>query len=167
MGRQIPIVMTVNDENLFLEQIKSISDFIIIEYFAKSSEELFVDRFNEQPEGHWIYNLWNKNLKWDIEFGITETDKKLVYIKNNFDAPFIEFGRQLSYPLSVTQAYGRIYLNTSIKENLPYNESELIDTYNKMVKIIKKTSAGKINKNNWVTYFYPESWENYQKNIVK
>jgi len=166
MGKQLPIVMTVNDEILFLEQIKEISTFDIIESFAKSSEELFVKRFNKKIENHLGYYLWDKNFEWDLEYGITKTERKLVYIKNSINAPFIKFSRQVSYPQPQGFGYGRIYVNTWLKENLPYSKNELIETYSKMVKIIKKTSTGKIKNKNWVTYFYPESWDNYQKNKV-
>ena len=162
--------MTINDENLFLDQIKSISDFIIVESFAKTSKELFIDIANKKHknlgnhENFAEYYLWNKYLNWNPEFDITKTKDKLVYMKNELKAPFVQFCRQSVFPIPKGNVYGRLYVNTFHYENLPYDKNDLIDTYNKIVRIIKKTSAGKIS-DSWVTYFYPESWENYQNKI--
>jgi hypothetical protein len=167
MGRQIPIVMTLNDEILFQTQFRNIADFTLIETFAESPEKLFVDSFNEELAYHHKYYLWDKRLKWEPEFAYTITEEKKAYIKKSYSAPFIEFSRGQVFPIPANKAYGRLYVNTYPEENLPYDKAELIKVYNAIVKIIKKTSEGKFKYHNWVTYFYPESWEKYQKTITK
>ena len=154
--------MTFNDEEYFLSQLKSIGDFVFIESFADTKDELFVDKFNEKLENHFIYYLWNKKIKWKQKFKYTNTKDK-IYIENKINAPLIQFSRQHTFPVLDENAYGRIYINTFAEENLIYDKNELIKTYNEIVKTVKKTSAGKI-KDEWVTYLYPESWKNY-KNI--
>ena len=168
MGRQIPIVMTLNDEKLFLTQLKNIADFVLIEYFAETQEKLFVDSFNEELANHHTYFLWDKKLKWEPEFAHKQTKEKEVYIENTLSAPFIEFSRGHIFPIPTGTMYGRLYINTFPEENLPYEKVELIKVYDAIIKIIKKTSPGKFKYcNNWVTYFYPESWEKYQKTITE
>jgi hypothetical protein len=162
MGKQLPIIMTLNDEKIFISQIKNISDFILVESFADTENELFVDNFNEKLENHFMYYLWDKKLKWEPKFKYANTIERKIYIANTINAPFISFSRQHIYPEPFEKGYGRIYINTFTVENLPYDKNELIKTYNEIVKIIKKTSAGKI-KDGLVVYFYPEGWKNYQK----
>jgi len=168
MGRQIPIVMTLNDEKLFQAQLKNIADFTLIEDYAESQEKLFVDSFNEELANHYSYFLWDKKLKWELEFARTKTKERKVYITNTLSAPFIEFSRGQTFPIPTGEMYGRLYINTFPEENLPYDKRELIKRYDAIVKIIKKTSPGKHKyHNNWVTYFYPESWEKYQKTTTE
>ena len=162
MGKQLPIVMTFNDEKLFLSQIKNISDFQLIKYFADKKEEIFVNKITEELENNGQYYLWNKKLSWNFKYKYTKTDPPKIYIEDMMYAPFIAFTRQHEFPSD--KDYGRIFVNTFTQENLPYNKSELINTYNEIVKIIKKTSCGKI-KDGLVTYFYPESWKKYQEKI--
>ena len=164
MGRQIPIVMTKEDEKLFINQLKEISTFSFVESFANSPEELFVDIFNNVIQEHSQYYLWNNKLKWIPEFEKTREGR--FFIKDIWDAPVVEFCRQHYFESFFSHNNsGRIYLNTWQNEKyLTYDINELIKTYDTIVKKIKKTSAGKLKYSNIVTYLYPESWENYKMN---
>jgi hypothetical protein len=162
MGRQIAIAMTQKDEALFLEFLQSSADIKLIESFAPSIDELFVDRFSSELTGHWTYDIWNTRFHWNPIYNRVSArahNKEHIgwhYVFNKGAAPLLEFGRS-----DVRQGrYGRIYWSKyfSAPDGLDYDVDEFSRWYDSIVRWVKKTSCGKV-RDTWTTYFLPEAWK--------
>jgi hypothetical protein len=162
MGRQIAIAMTRKDEALFLEFLQSTVEIRLIESFAPSIDELFVDGFASELANHWTYDIWNTRFHWNPVYnrvGERAYIKEHIgwhYISNKNAAPVIEFRRS-----DVRQGkYGRIYWAKyfSAPDGLDYDVDEFSKWYDSIVRWVKKTSGGKV-RDAWTTYFLPDAWE--------
>ena len=69
MGRQLPIAMNLDDEQEFLSFLRSSAEIKIVESFAPTIEELWVENFSSALSGHWTYNIWNCEYPWSPEYG--------------------------------------------------------------------------------------------------
>jgi len=169
MGRQMAVALTPVDETAFLDFLRSEADIQLIEPFAPSKRELWVESFATERTGHWDYCVWNQQFPWAPAYGRVKGDayqKECVgwYFVANLDAaPVIEFTRS-----DVAQAkYGRLYWAKSFSApRLDYDVEEFSRWYDSIVRWIRKNTAGKV-KRGWVTWFLPDAWRVHTELVGK
>ena len=99
MGRQLQLLMDANDEKTLIAFLRSTANIQIIESFAPTSDELWVEDFNSSFEGHHTYEIWNQTFGWVPEYGTVGPkahDPSHIgwrYIANKSSAPLLEVGR--------------------------------------------------------------------------
>jgi len=99
MGRQLPIAMNFDDELEFVSFLRSSADIKIIEAFAPSIEELWVEKINPVVSGHYTYHIWNSEYPWSPRYGTVGEqahNRKSIgwrYVSNTVDAPLLELTR--------------------------------------------------------------------------
>ena len=91
MGKQTIFQMTTTDEVSFLAFLSDTSDFVQLNSFANSVEDLFSRSFGLDYRWHQHYYIWNKSFSLNPEFNLAATGK--YYISNIEKAPLIEFNR--------------------------------------------------------------------------
>lgn len=135
MGRQIQVLMNETDEKDFILFLQSTADIQIIESFAPTMDELWVEGFNHKFIGHHTYLIWNKDFAWQPEYGSVGSKAHnpshigWCYVTNTSSAPILEVSR--SNPSSGSS--GRLYWsrNFSAQNGLAYDEasfSKWVDT---------------------------------------
>jgi hypothetical protein len=161
MGRQIAVALTQIDETAFLDFLHGEADIKLIDFFAPSQRELWVESFADELTGHWTYHIWNQHFPWIPAYSRVKGDayhKEHIgwyHIANLDAAPVIEFSRS-----DVAQAkYGRLYWAKyfSAPRGLGYNVDEFSGWYDSVVHWIRRHTAGKV-KRGWVTWFLPDAW---------
>lgn len=160
MGRQIAVAMTQTDEEMFLTFLHQMGDIILLESFAKTSEELWQMSFSKERRGHWSYDIWNKTFPWKPIYKRTQNAESperngFYYVSNTGSAPLIEFVRS-----DVQRAkYGRIYWAKyfSAPNGLNYDVEKFSEWHDSIIRWVKKNTAGKV-KDTWITYFLPDAW---------
>ena len=80
MGRQIAIATSLEDERMFFEFVRSISDVRILEHSADSPENLWVDSFHVDLAGHYQYRIWNTDFAWSPEYRRLEAEETRFYV---------------------------------------------------------------------------------------
>lgn len=99
MGRQIQLLMSIEDEADLLSFLRSTCELQIFESFAPSTEALWVENFAPSFEGHWSYRIWNKAFAWNPEYGSVGENSHNPehigwrYISNLGTAPVLEVTR--------------------------------------------------------------------------
>src|SRR5687768_12605905 len=99
MGRQTPLVATLEDEHALLDFLRSTADIRIFESSAASVESLEVSGFATSLPHHFQYFIWNTAFGWVPEFGTVDSPRApaasrgRVYISNISAAPVIEYDR--------------------------------------------------------------------------
>jgi hypothetical protein len=161
MGRQIAIALTQVDEAAFLAFLRSQADIKLIEGFAPSPSELWVESFSPEWTGHFMYHIWNQHFPWVPTYGQTRSDPYhqgnlgWYYIDNLSNAPVIEFSRSDV----ARRKHGRLYWSKffSAPEDLDYDVDSFSTWYDSVVRWIRRNAAGKV-KHAWVTWFLPDAW---------
>lgn len=111
MGRQLRVLMDASDERSFISFLRESTDIQILESFAATTEELWVEEFSPIYEGHHSYSIWNKSFGWLPEYGTVGPrahDPKHIgwrYVANTSAAPLLTIRR--SNPSSGES--GRLY----------------------------------------------------------
>lgn len=168
MGRQIAIALTRLDETAFLAFLRSQADISLIEGYAPSPGELWVDSFSSEWTGHFMYRIWNRQFPWAPTYAQTESDPYhqgnlgWYYIDNLSTAPVIEFSRS-----DVAKAkYGRLYWSKffSAPRGLDYDVDSFSRWYDSVVRWIKRNAAGQV-KHAWVTWFLPDAWRVHTQGV--
>jgi hypothetical protein len=166
MGRQIAVALTPIDEAVFLDFMRGEADIKLIESFAPSKRELWVEDFAVELTGHWNYHIWNQQFPWTPAYSRVKGDAYhhehigWCYVANLGTAPVIEFSRS-----DVAQAkYGRLYWAKyfSAPRGLDYDVEEFSRWYDTVVRWIRGNTAGKV-KRGWVTWFLPDAWRIHTK----
>jgi hypothetical protein len=163
MGRQIQVVATAADESAFLAFLRESAEIAIIDTFTRTRDALWVDEFNPELIGHWIYKIWNKAYPWQPEY--RQTDKAenpnnngLFYVSNTDIAPVIEFTRS-DVPRGKC---GRIYWGKdfSAPHGLDYDTDAFGKWFDKVVRWVRKN--GRKDQNNvYSPYYLPGAWQMY------
>lgn len=71
MGRQTAVALTQTDKTAFLDFLRGEADIKLIESFAPSKRELWVESFAVELTGHWAYCIWNQQFPWTPASGCT------------------------------------------------------------------------------------------------
>jgi hypothetical protein len=162
LGKQIQVAALYPDELLFLDFLRSKYDVAILRSFAPTRQELWVETFDENPIGNWMYYIWNRNFHWIPEYAQTKS-KDSWYISNKSNAPVIEFLRSNSNKIA-TGEHGRLYWSKyfSAVGELGYDVATFSKWYDTIVRWVKKNSI--IRKDGISIYYLPEAWQMYQSN---
>jgi len=168
MGRQIAVALTQVDEAAFLAFLRDQADIKLIETFAPTQADLWVDSLSPEWTGHFMYRIWNQQFPWLPTYGRTNSDPYhqgnigWYYIDNLNNAPVIEFSRS-----DVARAkYGRLYWSKffSASEGLDYDVDGFSRWYDSVVRWIKRNTVGKV-KRAWVTWFLPDAWRVHTQTV--
>jgi hypothetical protein len=110
MGRQISIVMAAEDEQAFLDFLRSTTEVQLIEQFKPNEADVFVSEIaDDVMADHWTYLIWNKAFPWRptiAHVGLQAVDASHIgwaYVANTAGAPVLEFSR------SPGNCSGRLY----------------------------------------------------------
>lgn len=111
MGRQLQVLMDTSDEELFISFLRETTNIQIIESFAPTVDELWVEEFNSRFAGHHSYDIWNRAFEWLPDYGTVGPrahDPRHIgwrYVANKSAAPLLTIRR--SNPSSGES--GRLY----------------------------------------------------------
>jgi hypothetical protein len=128
MGRQIQVLMSIEDEAELVAHLQSTCEIQIFESFSPTAGGLLVDAFNPTFVGHWHYKVWNKRFGWTPEYGTVGPNAHnpehigWKYVCNSGAGPVLEITRS-SPDLKST---GRLYWASgfSAPNGLSYDREE-------------------------------------------
>jgi hypothetical protein len=160
-GRQLAIVMNLDDEREFVSFLRSSADIKLIESFAPSIRELWVDEINPIFTGHHTYHIWNCAYGWKPNYGTVGEkayDRNSIgwrYVSNKSDAPLLELTRSNI----VEGKIGRLYWakDFSSPKGLRYDSSKFgrwIDNVWRWIRKYGKKESSIIGD----PYFLPGAW---------
>jgi hypothetical protein len=153
MGRQLPIIATRKDEEDFLAFLRSTAQIAIFECFAQTKQDLRVEKFSSERNGHWQYTIWNQSFPWKPAYGqVKEGQTRGWYlISNSGSAPVLEFSRSGEAP-------GRIYWakHFSAPDGLSYDVEGFEKWFNKVTRWTKKT-ATHLRRGSAEAYVFPDA----------
>jgi hypothetical protein len=85
----------------------------------------------------------------------------MYYISNDSDGPLIEFDRSDVPENKCGRLYWAKYF--AAPNGLSYDVDKFSKWYDTLVRWIKKNSAGTTKYVNWVTYYLPDAWREYDE----
>jgi len=103
VGRQLPVILDLPDEDLLLQYLRGTGPLRIFESSASSPDDLAVEGFSPEMRGHLFYDLWPSVFPWMPVFAKNVGGE--YYIRNKGTAPLLEYSRP---PLAGTSP-GRLY----------------------------------------------------------
>lgn len=157
MGRQIQILTTQLDNDIFRDYLITKYDCIFFQSFAQSKETLFINSFSETYRKDSTIYIYFKTFEWIPIYNQTSTKDKLFYIKNKSSAPIIEFSKT---DLE-TGKHGRLYWSKYFSGNPEYDVVKFESIYNNIIKWVKKNAGGhlKISGDNY--YYFKDAWTHH------
>lgn len=125
MGRQLQVPMDSIDERRFVAFLRATASVQLIESFAPTIDELWVEEVNSTFVGRHTYDIWNKAFEWTPKYGTVGPQASDAdhlgwrYVGNKGAAPVLSFSR--SNPLSGEP--GRLYWakHFSAADGITYN----------------------------------------------
>ena len=164
MGRQTAVAMTDLDEVEFLTFLRGTADIQLVESFAPTKEELFVDAFSPRRRGHWTYDIWNRAFDWKIEYKRVRDcvpksqNPGWYYVSNTHNAPLIEYSRH-NFNDASGLTYGRVYWSkffAAEPNDIHYDVNAFSVWYDRIVRWIRKNGKQK-ERGAYNPYFLPDA----------
>lgn len=166
MGKQTAAAMTDEDEMLFLEFLRGLSDIKLLESSAPTEEAIWVDHFLPREQGHRQYYIWNTTFPWKPEFGRVTHDRSgtrqgWYFISNSLQAPLLEYDRH-DFDDQLGHGTGRVYWAKyfAAPDVLSYDVDAFNKWYMKVVRWIRKNGKQK-SKGTLNPYYLPDAWTKY------
>ena len=167
MGKQLQVLMNTKDEENFISFLRATANLQLFESFAPTTNQLCVEKFSPNFDGHHTYAIWNTNFSWKPEYGIVGSkahDPNLIgwsYISNLSAAPVIEVSRSNLAKITA----GRLYWakNFSAPNGLPYDEVAFAKWVDTIWRWVRKNGK-KVPDLPLQPYVFPEAFNDLKRN---
>ncbi len=154
MGKQITVITTHEDCDIFWQYIKEKYKCVLYKSFANTKESLIVNDLSSS----FTISIWNSDFSWRPEYKQTITDEKLFYISNKGNAPLIEFSNTNWNDLRLGK--GRIYWAKYFSSSeVDYDVEKFELFYKDLEKWLIKNSVHKDKYSGKNDYYLYNAWE--------
>ena len=163
MGKQTAVAMTLVDERIFLDFLRSVAPIrLLISSSGPTAESLWVESL-EGNEGYGAFYIWNTTFAWTPEYGTVTADPSGArngyrYVRNSGTAPVVEYSRHsFQNPRAM---YGRVYWSKYFSGVPAYDVAAFDRWYSVVVRWLRKNGK-QARRGTLNTYYLPDAWAKY------